>query len=63
MGESIRIMMPIVQAGETISALEKKALECEQAAKKQPEAAAGLKKLAMVCREWANALKSRAWLS
>ncbi len=56
-------MMNIVPAGETIADLEKKSLAYEQAAKELPEAAADLNKLAMICHEWARALKSGRWIS
>jgi len=54
--------MRIVPADATIADLEKKALEYELAAKNQPEAATGFKKLAALCHSWVDALKSRAWI-
>ena len=56
--------MKFVPADETIADLERKAFECEQAAKVQPEpAATKLQKLAALCRAWVVELKSGKWAS
>jgi hypothetical protein len=58
------VMQEIVPANATISALRKKAAECEEKAKQASEAeAAKLREEALLCREWIAALRSSKWHS
>jgi hypothetical protein len=56
--------MRFLPSDATIADLERKALECEQAARERPKPdATKLKGLAALCREWVVALKSGMWTS
>ena len=61
-GQNSGIPMELIPAGATIEELEKKAADCERKAKLEtgPEATK-LREEALLCREWAAALRSGKW--
>ena len=56
------VAMKLVPAGATIAELEKKAVDCEEKAKKEPEPkATRLREEALLYREWIATLRSGKW--